>query len=936
MCQLFKSMRLKYLLSVAALILTTPVYAQTGRQVSGAVKDSTGAALPMATVRLFAGKDSSTVVASAEGRFSFASVVVNQFSLLVSSLGYQTVKRRYTLNPGNTAAELDPIILKSDTISLKGVTVTSAAVKIKEDTIEYNAAAYKVRQGAVIEDALKKMPGLEVGRDGSISAQGKQVSKVQLNGKDYMAGDVKSLTQNLPADLVQNVQVIDDHGDQAKLTGIKTGESQKVVNINIRKDKNYGHFVQGSLGGGQDVIPGAAVEKNARRYAASTNLFNFSGKRQITLSGDLNNTNTSLFDFNGGRRGPDVFGDKQNGITTARALGLNYRDDWSKKLTAYGSYSIASNSVYTKSTMIRDNLSGQLPSTQYSTSAGNDRNLNHRFNFNIEYKPDTLNYFKFIPTFSYGGVRSNEAFAGKLQARNSARTVISDYTGNLYAKSSAPNLGLNVLYNHRFHKRGRNFSVLLTGGTATDDQYENPVYNYLAGRAGAPVNQLINSYSRTDSAGTSFSYLEPLGKKSYLEFNYNYHNSRTTAERLTDTITVDGEVNRDPILSNDYKFSFITNRFGANYRVAEKKYNFTLGLAAQPTLLKGSSSANTPVRHTTFNLSPVLRYVYNFNDLQALAFNFQGASSAPAYHRLQPVVDFSNTSYPVQGNPDLLPEFNNTFQIRYNKFGDGTGRTFFSTLSFTRTDHKIVVNTVTYPVNYIADPKLAGTILTNYQNASGFYNASAYYVLVGAWAKRKYTWFFNGRISYNNNISYLTDVLDSLGMNQISQKNTAKNLVLTQGARFRVDIADVVDAEVNANYLISHSSNSVTHVNLNNNFQTITLGTNGKFYFFKHWTLSCIYSKAINKGYLGPTNPNLLDTYIERRFLKNNAAAIRFSAYDLFNENTGFTSTQNAYAITQSNINRLGRYYLLTFTLRLQKFAGKPPRGAPGTEHNGG
>jgi len=929
-------MKLKHLLSAAMLILTTQIYAQTGRQVSGVVKDSTGAALPMATVKLLTVKDSSIVVANADGKFIFSSVEVSQFSLLVSSLGYQAVKRRYTLIPGSTTAKLDPIILKSDTISLKGVTVTSAAVKIKEDTVEYNAAAYKVCLGAAIEDALKKMPGLEVGRDGSISAQGKQVSKVQLNGKDYMAGDVKSLTRNLPADLVQNVQVIDDHGDQARLTGVKTGESQKVLNINIRKDKNYGYFAQGTVGGGHDAIPGAEGTSEAGRYAASTNLFNFRGKRQVTLSGDLNNTNTSLFDFNSGRKGPDLFGDKQNGITTARAAGLNYRDDWSKKLTAYGSYSIADNSMYTSSTMIRDNLSGQLPSTQNSSSTKSNRNLNHRFNFNIEYKPDTLNYFKFIPAFSYVGVRSNETFAGKLQAGNSPRTVISDYNGNLDAKSSSPNFGLNVLYNHRFHKRGRNFSVLLTGGTTTDDQYENPVYNYLAGRAGAPVNQLINSHSRTDSAGASISYLEPIGKKSYLEFNYNYYNASTTAERLTDTVTASGAVNRDPDLSNDYAFKFLTNRFGANYRVAEKKYNFTLGIAAQPAWLEGSSLINAPVRHTTFNLSPVLRYVYNFNDLQALAFNFQGAGSSPAYHQLQPVIDFSNASYPVQGNPDLLPEFNNTFQIRYNKFGDGTGRTFFSTLSFTQTDHKIVVNTVNYPGNYIADPKLAGAILTNYRNASGFYNASAYYVLVGAWARRKYTWFFNGRISYNNNISYLTDVLDSLGTNRISQKNTAKNLVLNQGARLRVDIAEAVDAEVNANYLISHSSNSVTHANLNNNFQTITLGTNGKFYFFKHWTLGYTYSKAINEGYQGATNPNLLDTYLERYFLKNNAATVRFSAYDLFNENTGFTSTQSAYAITQTNVNRLGRYYLLTFMLRLQKFAGKAPRGAPGFESNGG
>ncbi|RZK64937.1 MAG: hypothetical protein EOO85_29040, partial [Pedobacter sp.] len=342
------------------------------------------------------------------------------------------------------------------------------------------------------------------------------------------------------------------------------------------------------------------------------------------------------------------------------------------------------------------------------------------------------------------------------------------------------------------------------------------------------------------------------------------------------------------------------------------------------------------MRQSIFDLSPVLRYVYNLTDLQALAFNIEGKGSAPAYYQLQPVVNFSNTSYPVQGNPELLPEFSRTFQIRYNKFGDGTGRTFFSTLSFTQTDRKIVANTVNYPRNYIADPKLAGILLTKYQNASGFYNASAYYVLVGSWAKRRYTWSFNGRLSYDNNISYLTDVLDPIGINQITQKNAAKNLLLTQGASFRLDVPDALYAEVNANYSISHSSNSVIHAGLNNSFQTITLGTSGKLYFLKEWTLSYTFSKAINKGYQYATNPNILDTYVERRFLKQKMASIRISVYDLFNENTGFTSTQNAYDITQSTVNRLGRYFLLSVILGVQKFAGKAPKGTPGSSNNGG
>jgi hypothetical protein len=907
-----------YLLTVAALALAMQVCAQNGRRVSGLVQDSAGTAL-LATVRLLADKDSVVIATNVEGRFSFTSVTANQFSLLVSSLGYQAIKRRYTLVPGNTTAELDPIVLKSDAIVLKGVTVSGVVpVKVKEDTLEYSAAAYRVRQGAAVEDAIRKMPGLEVSRDGAITAQGKQISKVQLNGKDYMAGDVKSLTRNLPADAVQNVQVIDDYGDQAKLTGVKTGEAQKVLNINIRKDKNFRYLAQAAVGAGQDVIQGT---KDAGRYVASGNIFNFRGKRQITVSGDLNNTNTSLFDFNGeGRKGPsDLSADKQSGIITASALGFNYRDDWSKKVTVYGSYSLADNSAYTISKTVRDNLSGQSPSTQTSNSIRDDRNLNHRIQLNMEYKPDTLNYFKFIPKFSYGGVHSNETFASQLQAKNSGGDYLSDYTGTLFGHSSAPNFGLSALYNHRFGKRGRNLSALVTSGVATTDQYQNPVYNYLAGRANAPVNQVINIRGRTDSVSVSLSYLERIGKRSYLEFNYNYHNAGTTADRLTDTIANTGVVNPDPDLSNDYHFNFIFNRFGLNYQLIDKKYKFILGLTAQPTSLEGSSSEIAPSNHKSFNFAPLLRYVYNFSDIQALAFSYRGASNPPAYYQLQPVTDFANASYPVQGNPDLLPEYNNTFEIKYNKFINGTGTMFFTNLNFTQTDHKIVANTVSYPQNYTADPKLAGVLLTKYQNASGFYNASAYYVLAGDWARRRYTWIFNGNISYNNHISYLTDVLDSTGTDQTVQKNTAKNLVLAQSARFRADITDVVDADVNASYLISHTDNTIRETNLNNNFQTISLGTNGKFYFFEDWTLSYNYSKVIYEGYQGATNPNILNTYLERRFLKKNIGTLRFSVYDLFNENTGFTSSQNAYAVTQRNVNRLGRYYLLTLTLRLQK-----------------
>ena len=939
-------MKLKNLLTVTILFITAHAFAQTGRPVSGVVKDSTGTTIPGATVKMLTGKDSLTVATDMNGKFNFPSVPVNQFSLVVFSVGYQPIKRRFVLNNDKTMAELAPIILKTDAIALKGVTISDVnAVKIKEDTVEYNAAAYKVREGAAVEDVIKKLPGVDVDKDGNITAQGKSVSKVRLNGKDYMAGDVTSLTKNLPADLVQNIQVVDDYGDQANITGIKTGDPQKVLNINIKQDKNYGYFGQGTLGGGRDAIPETHGTTDDDRYIASANVFSFSGNRQIAVSGNLNNTNTNLFNFGGGGgRGepggpPPGLGGGTNGVTTARAFGFNYRDSWGKHVTAYGSYSFSNNTVNTITNSIQNNISPDNPTTNNTNSTEKDDKVNHRFNFNIEWKPDTVNYFKITPSYSFASVLTNENQSSDLFASNTGITQ-SQYTLDLMSHSSAPNYGLNVLYNHRFSTRGRNFSVLLTSGSTKSSQYQNPVYDYLPGSIlTAPADQRITTSSRTDSVGASVSYMEPLSKLSFLEFNYGYHYANTTADKTTDTLADNGNVNRYDLLSNDYKFQFITNRFGLNYRFIEKKYNYTLGISAQPTLLQGSSLESAPTHITTFNFSPVARFIYNFSRSQALTINYNGSSSSPTYSELQPVTDYSSASYPVQGNPDLKPEYNNTFSIRYNKFDFASGNVFFSNVNFTATNDRIVAKTVTFPRNY-PNSRLAGTILTQYQNADGYYNASAFYLYAKPWEKRKYTLFINGNISYTNNISYIGSV-DTVKFLETDQKNIAKNLVLTQGTRFRVDITDVIDATANASYSINHSVNSIPQANVNNNYKTINLGVSGKNYVWKDWTLSYDYTKTLYQGYTGATNPNILNAYVERRFLKGNVGTLRFAVNDIFNENTAYTSTQNGSFINQSNVNRLGRYYMLTFTLRLQKFAGKSPFGSgpgggPGFRPGGG
>jgi len=930
------------LLFIALLFIAKMSFAQQAYTVNGTVKDSTGATVPGATVTMLMAKDSLSQSTGMDGAFGFKNMQQSAFSIRISAIGYAAYRKTF-VGAGSTGIySLGAIVLKTDNRMLNTVNIVSVnPVKLKEDTIEFATAAYKVQDGAPVEDMLKKLPGVDVDKDGNVTAQGKTITKVRVNGKDFFNGDVKTATQNLPANIVQNVQIIDDYGDQANLTGLKTGEPEKILNINIRPDKNYGYFGQVNLGNGADAQNSVVGKNEADRYLASGSLFKFNGDQQIAALANLNNTNANLFSFGGGGPrgggpgggGPGGGGGNSansNGITTTRSAGLNYRDQWGKKVSVYGSYSFSDNNVNTISSTIQNNTSLTSPSINNYSNTQTDGKVNHRFNLNIEYKIDTLNYLKISPTFTYAGINTTQS-QNSLLTQNGVLT--SDYNLNSTLSSSSPNFGTNVLYNHKFITRGRNLSINASAGSTSLTQTQNPVYTYLTGAANAPVNQLISTNVKLDSVGAALSYMEPLSKRSFLELNYAYHYGHTTSNKENDTLATTGTRNRYDLLSNDYAFDFITNRVGLNYRFIEQKYNYTLGVAVQPALLSGySAKTGTDTRVTTINFAPTARFVYNVSRNQSFNFNYSGASNQPTYTELQPVTDFSNSLYPVQGNPDLKPEFNNNLSVRYNKFNFQSGNVLFAGLSFTQTNDKIVANTITYPQSYTPNSKLAGTILTKYQNADGFYTASGNYVYAKPWQERRYTLMFNGNISYSNNISYISNVAPAT-YELTTEKNTAKSINLTQGLKFRTSIQDVIDAEVSSSYGITSTNNSLTQNNLNNNFRTLNLGVNGKNYFNKTWTLSYDFTKTLYYGYAGATNPNILNAYVEKKFLKQNVGALRLSAFDLFNQNTGFSTTQNGSFITQTESNRLGRYFLLTFTLRLQNFAGGtrpgPPDGGP-------
>jgi hypothetical protein len=941
-------------------------HAQNGREVSGTIIDSTKLSVPGAIVKVVSDKgDSSLTATDPNGKFDFPAVGGTKFTLSIRSIGYQAIRRHYTFDADTKPVVLTPIILKAETNTLATVNVVATdPVVFKEDTTEYKVSQYKVRDNAPIEDVIKKLPGVDVDVNGNITTQGKQITKVRINGKDFMGGDVQSITKNLPADVADDIQIIDDYGDQANLTGIKTGEPDKILNITIRKDKNYGYTLQGTGGDGEDALPKSQGIPNDNRYLTAVNSFIFNGDQQIALLGSINNTNVNTFSFGssggngfggggggGGGRGNASRGGRnsgsltttQNGITDAHSLGANFRDQWGKHLAVYGSYSFADNTVTTNSTNNQQNLSPVNPSLNNQTSNETDKDVNHRFTWNMEYTPDTINYLKITPTFSYSSVNTNDNETNTLlrnrPSTNVVDSTVSKYLSNSYATSSAPSYGLNILYNHKFPHR-HNFSAYITLSSAVSNQYQNPINDYIVGAPTTAADQIITTYSRTNTAGATLSYLQPVGTYSYLELNYAVNYASTTNNKETDTsstIPPNELLLPDNALSNRYDFSFLTNKIGLNYRFIQKKYNYTLGLAVQPAQLNGNSLVTGIQTHiNTFDVVPTARFVYNFSRSHAFSLNYNASSTSPTFTQLQPVVDFSNALYPVEGNADLKPQFTNNFSMRYNSFDFASGNILFTNLSFQQISNYITTNTISYPAKLPLETRFQNTILTKYLNTPGigYTSLSGNLVYSKPWEQRKFTLSLTTAIAYTSTAGYLTDVTAT---DSLTQKNISKNLQITPGLKFRIDLPEVIDAQFLTNYAVNRTSNTVLDslTNGTSNIRTWNIGVNGKNYF-NDWTFSYDYTKAINYGYassLNVTNPNILNVYLERRFLKNNSATIRLSVFDLFNQNTGFSSSQTASSITETRVNRLARYYLATFTLRLQKFAGKAPSQEP-SMHN--
>lgn len=906
---------------LTAFLLLTALFshAQELRTVEGKVVDTAQAAVPRASVVLFyeTPGDTLRMLSNTQGEFRFTQVKNRSFTVRVSFSGYTEVEKKVT-DATTLKINVGALPLLPSYTNMQEIVITTPPVLIKEDTVEFRADSFRTKPNAMVEDLLKKLPGMSVDKDGNVTAQGKQVTRVKVNGKDFFSGNVQTATRELSADMIDKVQVIDDYGDQSNFTGIRDGEPEKVLNLQLKKDKNKGMFGRITAGGGtQD------------RYQINGNVNIFQNNTQFSLFGNSNNVNASLFSRDGGGGGFSGGGGRgftvavgggggnsggQDGISTTNSIGANFRHDFekSKGSSFYGSYTLTDRVTDGLRDVNQQNLATAIKFIDTRNTIFRNNSKTHRVNLNLEYNIDSFNYIKIIPRFSMAETNNRNAVVFDQFTDKGVQSQLGNSGDTTMARS--PDMDVNILYNHKFRKRGRNLSIN-TNLSSSRNQNDRNSFNYteffLPFARTQITDQVRGQDNKSNSINTRVVYTEPIVKDRYMDLSYSYRNNYV----LNDGETFDlrtGVPVFVPNLSNAFENDFTEQRIGASIRTVKKKYNYTLGATALPVVLKGYSltkdSAYQPQRRV--NMLPIARFQYNFTRTKGLNFNYQGNVQNPSFTQLQPILDNSNPQNQSVGNPNLKPAVQHSMNGTFNNFNFSSGRTLFLGIN-----GSVIQNQITNNVMWLGN---TGARLTRPENVNGFYRMTGFYNWSKPFQNRTYVFSLNGAVNYTNDVA-LVD----------SARNIGKDLVFSQGFNFEYNLKEWFELDLGARY-----SNQTTQYSLrpeqNYNFGSWVLTSNSRADLPGGIIFRYDLQHVINIGLASGVNGNvtLLNGSLEKTVFKKKNGFIRLSGFDILNQNKNISRSVSANFITDTRVNRLTRYFMLTFTYRLNRFGGQNTSGS--------
>jgi hypothetical protein len=889
--------------------------------ISGSLKDTVNLmATGHASVSLIRSTDSilQTFTRTDElGNFKLNADSVGKYLLLISHPSFAIYVDEVSVIKDRT--ELGAIMMTSKKQMLQEVLITDArAIVMKGDTTEYNADSFKTRAFDNVDELLKKLPGIEVDRNGKIKAYGKEVKNMTVDGEEFFSDDPAVVAQTLRASSVDKVQVFDKKSDQAAFTGIDDGELTKTINLKLKDDAKRGYFGKISAGGG---LP-SFWENQAMINA-------FKKKRKIAAYGIMSNTNTNGlgWDESGKYGGSSNNWSQDDDGSWVREGGSDDNSDWGGQFSGQGlpkawkgginynnkwmgdTLSFNANYKYGKSvTEGFNNTRTQyiLPDTQYvyeDNATNTNVSQNHNINTITEYIIDTSSSIK----LTLGGKYS----INDKSANRNNKSVTMDggliNTNNTLQQTHSESKGINanVFYRKRFKKKGRTFSTEFTGNWSANDGYGtlNSDYTLFVIDSAYRIDQRKRNTGNSVTGKIKFSYTEPLSKVANLELNYSLGLNNNESENNSFDKKAQGSEYKDildPLFSSHYIFNTMQNQGGANIRFNFKKMNFSFGTNISDNRFHQEDKLfDTTYSYSYLNILPRASFTFNKSQTTSLSFRYNGRTVAPQINQLQPLRNNNDPLNITIGNPDLKQSYNHRLNLNYNNYKVLSSRSMYADASLT-----IIQNAISQQ-QFIDN---TGRRITQYVNVNGNYNLSTY-----AGYRREILGLqtgLDGGVSFSHTNNFINGL-----------PNVNNNLSLTPS----LNIDYNKDTIFNINYRFSPA------YNLSKSSIRTDVAT-------KYWTFGQALDGSVNLPYnfrigteidwnirqrLDPQDKNnnvfRWNAYVSKSFLKDKSLVAKLYANDILDQNVGYTRYNDPNYISENTYNTIRRYFMLSLIWNFTK-----------------
>ena len=926
------------------LLISSTGFAQTNGLL-GRVYDSTNVKpIVFATVSIIRKSDSMLVKharTNQQGRFSISGLKADTFILLIAHNSYIDFVDEIILTEKDAVKDLgDYNMIQRGQVLREVIIKNTAGIKIKGDTLEYLADSFKVRQGAMVEDLLKVLPGIQVNKKGEITAQGEKVEKVLVDGEEFFGDDPTVATQNIQSKVVEKVQVFDKKSDQAAFTGFDDGQEEKTINLKLKDNMNKGQFGKVELGAGLDD-----------RWQNQAMVNSFKNKRQMSLYGLMSSNGKTglgwedknkytgdggnmMMDDDGGFMwnfydSGDDGGNFGNGIpeglTKAWVGGVHYADKWNEnKEHLNTNYSFGRINRTKNENSKTENL---FPGRNYqsldnsnSFSSRNTHRLTGKYDFAIDSSLTIIYNMSGRLAFIDGSNFS------KTQNTTYNEVPISSRMTNKNDQSVTSNINNQATVNKKLKKTGRTISF-----NASFNYNYNHADGTIEGEngyvvSGTSVQEMIDQKKKDDFVANVLSseltYTEPLSKKVLLKLSYgitsdNSHSSKTTKVKPTGSIDYSDRVDS---LSSDFSSDIFSQTAGLEFKYNEKKYNVTLGSKARYSMFKQMDLVrNRRYDYNRVNLFPTLRFNYKFDQFRRFTFSYSGSTKQPNISQIQPVQDNSNPLNIIIGNPNLKMGYNQNININYFSYKVLSSRSLYAGIMFTNSFNNIATNRTLDEF---------GRTINRYVNLNGGYNASLWGGINTKIPKTP----IDGKMNVSGSFAHTPTIINNLEGN-----SNSFSITLTPGLSYSKEDKMYLSLDLGTIY-----------TNTQNNLQTsrdITF-----FSFAPSASMNFYLPKNIEIGtdadylYNPPVGPyaNSFDRfiwngYIAYKMLKSKTLEWRASMNDILNQNKGYERSTTANYNTERYFQTLGRYWMIGMVWNFntgplatsQKGMGGPPKGGP-------